>query len=55
MEIKTSREIKAIYSLGGIDSKKWVSVDSLLKLSPKELIEEVRKLHIQIKELEKEE
>ena len=29
MEIITTREIKALYSLGGIDKKKWVSVDSL--------------------------
>jgi hypothetical protein len=28
-------------------NKEWVSVESLLKLSPDELIDEVRKLHIQ--------
>jgi hypothetical protein len=36
-------------------NKEWVSVESLLKLSPDELIDEVRKLHIQKeKEIEEE-
>ena len=41
------KSINDAWEKSKLADKKWISEESLLELSPKELLDEVRKLHIQ--------